>query len=113
MITFIVAFICIIGMSFGQVLYKFSAAAINKSGTFLEFRAMQYFLLAVAVYGATSIIWVWILQRTQLSKIYPFMALSFIIVPLLSYFFFNEKLTPQYVMGVLIIMLGIGITLKA
>ena len=41
------------------------------------------------------------------------MALAFILVPLGSYFIFGEKFQLQYYLGVLIIITGIVITLKA
>jgi drug/metabolite transporter (DMT)-like permease len=50
---------------------------------------------------------VWVLQRAELGRLYPVMALAFALVPIGSYFAFNERFQPQYLMGGVMIIAGI------
>jgi hypothetical protein len=40
-----------------------------------------YFFVALILYAALTVLWVWILSFTQLSRTYPFLALAFAIMP--------------------------------
>lgn len=59
-------------------------------------------LAASLTYGAA-------LTRFDLSHAYPFMALSFVLVLLLSGWFFQESVTTLKVVGVVLIVAGIAI----
>jgi drug/metabolite transporter (DMT)-like permease len=67
----------------------------------------------MVLYGTTTIGWVWLLQKIDLGKIYPFMALSFVLVPLASHLLLGERFQAQYFIGVAIIILGIVISVRA
>ena len=43
-----------------------------------------YFFVPLILYAALTILWVWILSFTQLSRTYPFLALAFAIMPALG-----------------------------
>lgn len=113
MITYIVALICVLGIAIGQILFKLSAVALHKSGSLFELKTALTLLSAFALYGFTTIAWVWVLQKVELGKVYPLMALAFALVPLGSHFFFGERFQPQYFLGVALIMAGIVIAVKA
>ncbi len=107
---YIVALICVLGIAAGQLLFKLSAMAFHRSGDFLNPGALTYFVIALALYGITTLGWVWLLQKAELGKIYPLMALAFVIVPIASYFMFGERFNAQYFLGVALIMVGIVIS---
>lgn len=111
--TYIVALICVIGIAIGQILFKLSAAALHKSGSFFEIKTALTLFSAFALYGLTTIAWVWVLQKVELGKVYPLMALAFILVPIGSHFIFGERFQAQYFLGVALIMLGIVIAVRA
>ena len=52
-----------------------------------------YFLPALALYGTMTAIWIVLLQRVALSHAYPFFALTFVLVPILSTVFLSESIT--------------------
>ncbi len=54
-----------------------------------------------------SLFWMAAMTKFDISYAYPFMSLSFVLVFLLSVFFFGEPITFQKVMGVSFIVLGI------
>lgn len=60
----------------------------------------------VAAFGA-SLCWMLALQRLELSKAYPFMALNFVFVSLLAVPMFGEILTVNRLAGLLIIVVGL------
>lgn len=110
MIIQAIALLCVFGMAVGQFLFKISANASSEAGSFFSFKAIAAFCAAACLYGLTSLAWVWVLQRTQLGKVYPLMALAFVLVPIGSYIFFGERFNVQYVFGVLFVVVGVLLT---
>lgn len=113
MASYFVAFLCVCGLAIGQILFKVSANLFSASGSLLSLKPMSALFSAIALYGVTSLAWVWVLQRTQLGKVYPLMALAFVFVPLASYFIFGERFNIIYCAGVLMIILGVILTSMA
>jgi len=112
MSAYLATIFCVIGIAVGQILFKLSAISLNESGTFFSVKTAALLFAAMSLYGMTSFVWVWGLQKVELSRIYPFMALSFILVPLGSYLFLGEKLQSQYLFGVAIIIVGIIVVVR-
>jgi len=111
--TYLIALICVFGIAAGQILFKFSAMEFHRSANLFNPGALIYFVTALILYGVTTIGWVWLLQKIDLGKIYPFMALSFVVVPLASHLILGERFQVQYFIGVAIIITGIVITVRA
>ncbi|GGD02125.1 transporter [Thalassobacillus devorans] len=57
-----------------------------------------------------SIFWMAAMTKFNISYAYPFMSLSFVLVFLLSVVMFGEPVTPQKVIGLGLIVLGIIVT---
>lgn len=113
MITYVAAFFCVLGLAIGQILFKVSATALAESGSFFAFKTAASLLAAMCLYGIASVVWVWMLQRIELGRIYPLMAMAFVLVPLGSHIVFGERFQPQYFVGVAMILGGIIIAIKA
>ena len=113
MATYIVAILCVCALAAGQILFKLSAAALNTHGSFFAPKVLVALVSAFAVYGIATIAWVWVLQRIELGRAYPLMALAFVLVPVGSYVFFGERFSPQYFAGVALIVLGIIVAVRA
>lgn len=111
--VYIIALICVLGIAGGQILFKLCASAFEKTGNFLDPRALFILFLAFALYGVTTIAWVWVLQKVELGKVYPLMALAFVLVPIGSHLLFGERFQTQYFIGVAIIITGIIIAVKS
>lgn len=95
------------GISLGQLLFKYSASRLPAHPGLLDWLSNGYLLLALLIYGACTIVWIALLQRVALSKAYPVFALSFVLVPLLSRYFFAEPLAPWFAPGAVLILFGI------
>lgn len=110
--TYLIALICVLGIAAGQILFKLSASSLHNSGSFFDPKTMMTLFSAFALYGITTIGWVWVLQKVDLGKVYPLMALAFVLVPLGSHFVFGERFQPQYFIGIILIMLGIFVAVR-
>lgn len=108
-----VALFCVVGLAVGQILFKMSAIRVLESGTFFALKPFFLLMSAVSLYGVTSVAWVWVLQRAELGRIYPIMALAFVLVPLGSFFIFGEQFNLYYFLGVAFISVGIVISVFA
>jgi drug/metabolite transporter (DMT)-like permease len=107
MLVKIIAVICVFSVAIGQVLFKLSANFFQQTGSFFSPKPAITLVVALALYGITTIVWIWVLQKVELGKVYPLMALAFVLVPLGSYWFLGERFQPQYFFGVTLIVIGI------
>lgn len=110
MAVYLAALICVMGISVGQILFKVTAQIYNKNGELLDPVMLGWFFTSLTLYGITTIGWIWVLQKADLGRIYPLMALAFVLVPIGSHFIFGERFQIQYFIGVATIMAGIVIT---
>lgn len=67
---------------------------------------------ALAIYGIATLLWINLLRFVDLNKAYSFMALCFIIVPIASHYFFHEAITPGYVVGASLVVIGLVIATR-
>lgn len=111
--TLIVAIVCVIGIAVGQILFKLSAQSLHKTGSFFDIGTLTLLFSAFFLYGLTTIAWVWVLQKAELGRVYPLMAMAFILVPIGSYLFLGERFNSQYFIGVALIAAGIVIAVRS
>ena len=99
----------------GQILFKLTSrdvAAVDMN-SLLKLSVNGYFILALVLYGIATVSWVYVLRHFPLSKAYMFMGLTFVFVPLLSYWFLKEPLNLRYLAGAAFIILGIWLARTA
>lgn len=104
----------------GQALVKHGVLEVGASPG--QFRQLPAFLgraltnpsvvlgLTCAVFAALA--WIMALSRTELSRAYPFMGLTFGVVLLLSALLFGERVPATRWLGVLVICLGIWLSAR-
>ena len=100
------------GMSGGQLLFKSAALRYGAAGGDTPERLFGllhnvYFLVAVLLYAGLSVLWVWLLSFTPLSRAYPFVALAFALTPFLGAFVFQEAVSARLIIGVLFVLCGL------
>ena len=78
--TSLAALLCVCGIATGQLLFKCTADSQAFSGSYLHPRTLLWLLSALLLYGVTTFGWIWTLQQGPLSRLYPWMALAFVIV---------------------------------
>jgi undecaprenyl phosphate-alpha-L-ara4N flippase subunit ArnE len=97
-------------ISIGQILFKKAAARLELENLMLFLKTIisnKFLIIALIIYGIATILWVIQLKSLPLNFAYPFMALAFIIVPILSHVFLNESLPNKFLLGSLLITIGI------
>ena len=98
--------LCVCGIAARQLLFKFTADSQALSGSYFHPRTLRWLISALLLYGVTTFGWIWTLQQGPLSRLYPWMALAFMIVPLLGAVILGEQLQPTYWLGVVMIVAG-------
>lgn len=97
-------------LSIGQLLFKRAAlqvADVPAVGALLKLAVSPTLWAALVLYGVATLLWVLILRTTPLSLAYPFVALGFVILPVLSWWLFDEALGWHVLVGTLLIVSGV------
>jgi drug/metabolite transporter (DMT)-like permease len=92
----------------GQVLFKQASMTISFSQP--ETLLSGTLVVALAIYGVATILWLAVLARMPLSQAFPFYGLSFLLVPLFAWVFLGEAIPSRVWIGSIVIALGIVIT---
>lgn len=95
----------------GQLLFKLAANDINANFPSMGLLSVvsPYAIGAVALYGATTILWVYILTRLPLSIAYPFSLAGAVVVIGLAHYWLGEPLAPRQLAGTATVLLGLAI----
>ena len=98
-------------MAGGQLLFK-TAAMRGAGATSLAERVASslfngYFVVALILYAALTVLWVWILTFTPLARAYPFVALAFALTPALGILVFGEAASLRLAIGIVLIVGGL------
>jgi len=110
--TTLAALAVICCVAFGQLLFKIGADLYTRHDGAILSPAGAVLGAALLLYAVTTLGWIWVLQRSELGKIYPLMALSFVVVPLASHFVLGEQFSWRYGLGCAFIVAGIALTAR-
>jgi len=106
-VSLLLTLLCVVMISSGQVLFKSAALKTVSAAGWMERWLNMHLLIALAIYGIATIMWIWILRYTSLSVAYPMFALAFLFVPLMAYFFLHEPLSVRTFIGGAFIVVGV------
>lgn len=107
--TVVLTLICVLCISIGQILFKKASAGFELPLTWRSIVMNGWLIASLALYGITTLGWVWVLRNAPLHMAYPFMGLAFLFVPLLAWLAFNEPLHWKTFAGGLLILAGIAL----
>jgi len=103
----------------GQMFLKFGMREVgevtllelknNTLSTLLSMLSNPWILIAMPLYAGGFILWLIILSKFNLSFAYPFLALSFVLVPLVSLLILDEYISIMRWVGIFVIFSGIVI----
>lgn len=104
--------------SLGQVFWKIGMNAVGAIDKFTVSGIISMFLnplviLGLCMYGLSTVFWLVALSQKDLSYVYPFIALTFIIVLLLSKFLLHENVGMYRIAGTLVIICGLILVVKS
>ncbi len=98
----------IVFAAFGQLFFKIGTDNTGQIGLHNIFQLLNiYIILGLIFYGIGSVFWIIALSKADLSFVYPFTALTFVLICLLSVFILKETLTWNRIVGTGIILLGV------
>lgn len=109
-LNFFLLSICSLLIATGQLLFKRASNNFQQIENINQFAGAifsRHFVLALAIYSIATMLWIWLLREIPLTRAYPFIALSFVIVPLLSFVFLGETVGYMYFVGLMLILAGI------
>jgi drug/metabolite transporter (DMT)-like permease len=101
---------------FAQITMKWRALALApaESGRKVDYLIAMYtdpwVLSCFACAVAASVSWALAIERTPLTLAYPFMALTFALVPLASFVLLRESLSAMQILGAALIVVGIALS---
>ena len=104
----------------GQVLFKLAGDRIGTRGnapwgaegvlgTLLHTALDPFMVAALLLYALGTVLWVATLRHVPLTLAHPFMALTFVLVPLMSWATLGEVIDMRYVLGLTLILVGLGV----
>lgn len=100
--------------TFGQVIIKWRALKLSQEPSVVNYLFAMLTDLGVlsglGAAGAAAVLWIWAIQRLELSYAYPLMALTFAIVPVASHLMLGESLRPLRLGGIAVIVFGVVLT---
>ena len=119
-LDYLYIFLVIAFTVYGQIILKWRVNLVGEAPAELigKFRFILSLLLDPGIISSflaaflASIAWMLAMTKFELSYAYPFMALNFVLVLLLSSFLFGDSITLQKVIGVLVIGIGVFISCK-
>jgi uncharacterized membrane protein len=108
----------VIFAALGQVSWKLG---MNQAGQLATFNSVAlsgvvlnpYVLLGFVMYGLSTIFWLIALSRKDLSFVYPFISLTYILVLVLSSLVLKENIGVNKLVGTLIIIIGLIIIARS
>ncbi len=99
------------GMSHPDVM---SAAARGFNIAMLRSVATSPLVLGgLAVYFASTVVWLSVLSRTDVSLAYPFVGLGFVMTAIMAWAIHGEVLTPARIVGTLLICSGVVVLARS
>lgn len=101
--------LCVVCISIGQLLFKKAALALPPEPLVLDWLLNGWLIASLALYGLTTLGWVWILRYVPLNLAYPFMGLAFLVVPILAWLLLGESLQWRTLVGGMLIIAGVAI----
>ena len=99
----------------GQLSLKYGLSQGDElvSSEFWRLILNPYVLAGLALYGGGALAWMGVLSRVDLSLAYPFLALNFVLVPVVAYSVLGEAVPLGRWLGIAVIVGGILIVARS
>lgn len=97
----------------GQFLFKrigLSIHGVPIAAGLLSILRQPLLYAALLLYGVATILWIWILSRVPLSQAYPWVAAGVVVVVFLGWWFYGERPSPIFWLGLAFVAVGIALT---
>jgi len=113
--VYLLILIAVVAMTAAQLFLKKGVLAIGGTPQalgelgqfFLKACASPYIISALFLGLITALAWIVALSKAELSHVYPFMSLSFVLVALFSLLIFKEDVNALRWVGIIVICVGV------
>jgi len=82
------------------------------SSTLVKMATSPIIVTGLFFYAMSAVLWMVVLSQVDLSYAYPFLGLTYVVIPFLTKFLFNEIIPPWRWVGTAVILLGVLISAK-
>lgn len=107
------AVVSVVLVATGQVLFKRVALALAGGSPLLGRDVVLLGGTALAIYGGATLLWIHLLRSAPLGRLYPYMALSFVMVTLAGATLFDERIGVAHWAGLALIVGGLVVIASA
>ena len=108
---FISIFLAVVGqllLKMGMMrIGRFSLNITNVVPQYVRILLNPFVIAGLFGFFLSALVWLYVLSRLELSFVYPFVALNYVLILFCSYFLFKETITPLRVIGVAVIAIGV------
>ncbi len=94
----------------GQICLKFGLGKLDSQAAFVVITAMfrdWYVLAGFIAYGVSSLMYLFVLSRLDVSYAYPFVAINYVFVTFLAWLILKESVPTLRLVGLAIICIGV------
>ena len=103
----------VVCVSTAQILFKHAAEGFNDATAGWAARVLQGPLIAaILLYAVATLFWLLALGRGKLVVIYPVMAASYFVVPMLAWWWLGEQPSARTWLGSALILAGVAIAAR-
>lgn len=101
-------------LTLGQICWKLSVRNLTSFNfsNLMNTLFSPYFIVGGFLYVLATVVWVYLLSKMPLSTLYPMQSLAYVFGLLAGYFIFDEFISYQKIIGVVIILIGVYIIAK-
>ena len=68
---------------------------------------IPYILIGFTCFAVSAVLWLVVVSKLEVSYAYPMVSLSYILILIVSYFWFGENVTTVRILGVVLICAGV------
>ncbi len=108
-VALVIVLVALVAHTAGQIFLKHAMASSHDEAGFRSRAVAVPFAIGIALMTTQFFLILGLLQRYDLSFIYPFQGLGIIIVTLLAGITLREKLTPPLIIGSILISVGVAL----
>ena len=89
--------VCVVLNSVAQIFLKFGMSNLHQKlslsiGAIYGLITNVYVVIGGTLYGASFILWLYVLSKVRVSYAYPFISLSYVLVVILGFFLLGERI---------------------
>jgi drug/metabolite transporter (DMT)-like permease len=120
--TLALAFLCVLVTAAAQISLKIGASApmmqsalsVGGLPAFLTRAALTpMVIIGLILYVISTVGWLLVLARAEVSFVYPFVSLGFVVIALFAHFFLQEPLGPHRLAGIALISAGVWLVARS